>query len=291
MISKFTLKFCRNQLYIFLSISVLVFLPFYINRTIVLTSHKRLSPEKMENPTKPDCKIPPLETVDDFFQYGKKEKYNCKNLKRIGRNGDGSKYICLDKPFEIVPNNCVVLSFGINNEWSFDNAISNLGCTVYSFDPTMGKEDFDLTPNIHFYNLGISNFKREMEINSKLGKVDRYENILSMLNLIDKKIDYLKMDVEGSEIDFLEDVLNNSIHLLENVKQIGMEIHPLTPPEKDDEETMKTSRFYKLWRYMHQLECNGFELLRFDPNLVSVNVYTFKNRIESQCYEVVWVKK
>ncbi|RXG54160.1 hypothetical protein Avbf_16304 [Armadillidium vulgare] len=64
-------------------------------------------------------------------------------------------------------------------------------------------------------------------------QVDRYESILSMLNLIDKKIDYLKMDVEGSEIDFLEDVLNNSVHLLNNVKQIGMEIHPLTPPETE----------------------------------------------------------
>ncbi|KAL7641177.1 UNVERIFIED_CONTAM: hypothetical protein RMT77_008315 [Armadillidium vulgare] len=142
---------------------------------------------------------------------------------------------------------------------------------------------------VNFYELGISNYKGKMNIaKDKFGKVDRYENILSMLNLLEKKIDYLKMDIEGSEFEFFDDVLNNSIHLLENVKQIGMEIHTSRP---DKNMTLNESSFNKLWIYMHELECVGFDLVRFDPNLYPINIYQFKKRDVSLCYETVWVKK
>lgn len=60
--------------------------------------------------------------------------------------------------------------------------------------------------------------------------MDRYENILKKLALSEKEIDYLKIDIEGSEINFFNDVIKNSPHLLQRVKQIGMEIHPSYPP-------------------------------------------------------------
>ena len=43
---------------------------------------------------------------------------------------DGDRWICLDEKLDIQPNKCVVLSFGINNEWSFDDDIEKLGCMV-----------------------------------------------------------------------------------------------------------------------------------------------------------------
>ena len=59
-----------------------------------------------------------------------------------------------------------------------------------------------------------------------LFQVDRYENILKKLNLIEKNIDYLKIDIEGSELDFFFDVFTRSPNVMKNIKQIGMEIHP-----------------------------------------------------------------
>ncbi|KAL7642977.1 UNVERIFIED_CONTAM: hypothetical protein RMT77_006266 [Armadillidium vulgare] len=242
-----------------------------------------------------ECEIPPLTDLEDFFDYGKRKKYQCQNLKEIGgnkRRNDGSKFVCFDEQFQIIRNDCIVLSFGISNEWSFDDGMYKLGCTVYAFDPTMGKEDFDRKPQIHFYNLGLSNFKGMKKLTRRKAKfkVDRYENILLKLNLTEKKIDYLKIDIEGSEMDFFDDVFTNSSHLLKNVKQIGVEIHSGRIPKGDiNEETIKNGSFDRLWREMHQLECNNFQLLHYEQNRVKGNHFKFRNRTESTCYEIVWV--
>lgn len=51
---------------------------------------------------------------------------------------DGNKYVCLDKLHKDVLNNqCLIYSFGIANDWSFEEAMAQLGCTVRAFDPTI----------------------------------------------------------------------------------------------------------------------------------------------------------
>ena len=50
-----------------------------------------------------------------------------------GKLSDGDKMVCLDDSLNITPGDCVVLSFGINNEWSFDDAMDKFGCLVRQF--------------------------------------------------------------------------------------------------------------------------------------------------------------
>lgn len=57
-------------------------------------------------------------------------------------------------------------------------------------------------------------------------QVNRYESIIYRLGLQDKLIDYVKMDIEGQEIEFLRDVLDTSFYLMRKIKQLGIEIHP-----------------------------------------------------------------
>lgn len=56
-------------------------------------------------------------------------------------------------------------------------------------------------------------------------QVDRFENLVKQVGESNNVIDYIKLDVELSEIDFLQDMIFNSPHVLHRVKQIAMEVH------------------------------------------------------------------
>jgi hypothetical protein len=51
---------------------------------------------------------------------------------------DGNKYVCLDHFYKDVKNgNCLIYSFGIAGDWTFEEAMAELGCTIRAFDPTI----------------------------------------------------------------------------------------------------------------------------------------------------------
>ena len=49
---------------------------------------------------------------------------------------DGDKFICMDR---IIANNtpCIIYSFGINHEWSFEDYMDDEGCSIFAFDHTI----------------------------------------------------------------------------------------------------------------------------------------------------------
>ena len=57
---------------------------------------------------------------------------NLKNGTRIiGGATDGEKFICLDNLIhDIKKEECLVYSFGIANDWTFEESMASLGCTV-----------------------------------------------------------------------------------------------------------------------------------------------------------------
>ncbi len=73
---------------------------------------------------------------------------------------DGHKYVCLDKLYVDVKNkNCLIYSFGIANDWTFEAAMADLGCTVHAFDPTVDGENKPETDLVR-KNLFPGNSKR-----------------------------------------------------------------------------------------------------------------------------------
>ncbi len=55
---------------------------------------------------------------------------------------DGNKYVCLDDFYgNVKDGNCLIYSFGVAGDWTFEEAMAGLGCTVRAFDPTIdGKQ-------------------------------------------------------------------------------------------------------------------------------------------------------
>ena len=90
----------------------------------------------------------------------------CKEMKKFGghystkcKYTDGAKFVCMDDLLVDIQNNeCLIYSFGIDKDWTFEDAMSSFGCKVYAHDPTVDfpkqrdKNTFfkklDLLPNL-----------------------------------------------------------------------------------------------------------------------------------------------
>ncbi|XP_002735345.3 uncharacterized protein LOC100367015, partial [Saccoglossus kowalevskii] len=80
-------------------------------------------------------------------------EYNCKDNRRMGNANDGGWNVCMD--VNIDPKKCITYSVGVGHDWSFDNAMSEYGCNVYTFDPTIGMDDHKHAEKVWFYNMGL----------------------------------------------------------------------------------------------------------------------------------------
>ena len=129
---------------------------------------------------------------------------------------DGRKPVCLD----LLQPNCSVLSFGVNHDFSFEEAMEDLGCAVHAFDPTMGVESYRRSRGIHFHSLGIGPSDTEFGgfPVASLGSIARRTRLQRGV------VDYLKLDVETSEWEALHQQLTTAGDLL-RVKQLNVEFH------------------------------------------------------------------
>ena len=131
---------------------------------------------------------------------------------------DGHYAVCLD-PIHVAPrpdDRCIVYSFGIKNEWSFDDAMEKYGCTVYAFDPAMNNS-IQRGQRIHFRNLALNDVDQG-EQNRTLSTI--YEAFGHRKD--DVVIDYIKIDIEGDEWRIIPKMMDL---VIDRVKQLAIEIH------------------------------------------------------------------
>lgn len=183
---------------------------------------------------------------------------------------------------DLLHENSIVYSFGIGEDVSFDNAvIENHNCHVFGFDPTPKSINWvnkqKLPDKFHFYNYGISNKSGSLDFYlpkkneyvsgsliahknvDSINKVRvRMKSIKDIMNeLGHTKIDVLKMDIEGSEYDVIEDILSAHIP----ISQILIEFH---------------ERFYNdgksmTKRSVHQLSQNRFEIFAVSDSFEEIS--------------------
>ncbi|XP_045136134.1 uncharacterized protein LOC123519048 isoform X2 [Portunus trituberculatus] len=220
------------------------------------------------NNTTLQCRVPGLQSIEQYRAYLHNTEITCKNLRPFGGKPPapeaGMKMVCLDDKFIIKPGSCVVFSFGVGNEWSFEDEFDKFGCKVYAYDPTMNKKDHQRSPNVKFFATGIGSFRGTMNVGMgkkwSMQKVDRFENLVLQAGEDGREIDYVKLDVELSEIDFLQDMLFNSPHVLARIKQIAMEVHDGYFKE-DKSDFSQTSRQQVFWPYFMLMRCARFKLI------------------------------
>ncbi|XP_047738289.1 uncharacterized protein LOC125178492 [Hyalella azteca] len=157
----------------------------------------------------------------------------CRKLVEVGGkscNGgeDGMKLLCLDADVALDNKRCVVYSFGIQNDISFDKQIAKYGCRVFMMDPTLPEGSYDwVDGRLTFLPIGLG--------------------------------DKNEIDIEMDEWRSLEYILDNN--LLVGVQQLMVEFHFFIP----DSSAHRVVEFYKQrWLFLERLEDHGFLRVRYD---------------------------
>ena len=138
----------------------------------------------------------------------------------IGRNGHT---ICGPK----LQPPCTFISFGINDDPSFDVDLGKWGCRGFSGDPTVHHPS-KLHPSVTFHNIGATMLQdNEERLINKGGTEDwwmtSFPKLRYFLGL--EKIDILKIDCEGCEVALARDMLREDPTFLHHVDQISIETH------------------------------------------------------------------
>ncbi|KAG7155619.1 Methyltransferase-like protein 24-like 8 [Homarus americanus] len=162
----------------------------------------------------------------------------CKRLVRVGGRSclgayDGSKLVCFDADVRLQPLRCLIYSFGVGNDFSFDERMQDFGCEVHSFDHDQDHENYDyrVGPFVFFHKarIGINNgYISYCERNSSLCEFPlRYQTMADIRRSLGhdtRRVNYLKMDIEGQEWKVIRQVLLHT-HVLDTVSQLSLEVH------------------------------------------------------------------
>ncbi|BFZ00525.1 hypothetical protein BsWGS_03564 [Bradybaena similaris] len=201
----------------------------------------------------------------------------CRRKLRMGNMGDGGWEICDDPDVRPRPP-CIIYSFGINYDFSFDDDASNVyGCHVYSFDPSMKKfeDHVERSKLVHFYKIGLSDSSTTTQDKWKMKTL---ADIRTMLGHDNVTIDVIKMDIEWSEWPAIPEMIRSG--QLKSVRQLMVEYH-----------LVGTSRRYMLPRLqtIQAVERAGFKKYYVHKNPACVTRISGFPVARTMCYEVHYV--
>ncbi|XP_062568165.1 probable methyltransferase-like protein 24 isoform X2 [Saccostrea cucullata] len=174
--------------------------------------------------------LPPKEVMQKMDQGALGDLYHkyinslqifCRKVIRLGKLDDGGWDFCDDYRFR-PRNNCLVYSYGIQFDFSFDDAIvKKYNCEVHSFDPSMRVGDHKHGKNVFFHATGLSG-----DNNPSRGtgwKMRTLQKQREELGHAKRPMDVLKVDVEEWEWSALPDMISSGA--LNDVRQFAIELH------------------------------------------------------------------
>ncbi|XP_070209739.1 probable methyltransferase-like protein 24 [Littorina saxatilis] len=211
-----------------------------------------------------------------YHSYLDNNDIRCHRKLRMGQVGDCGWEVCDD--FEWRPiRPCIIYSFGINYEFSFDDDAAKIyGCVVYSFDPSMSRQPtYRRSDRVMFYRLGIGGTTQTKRNGWTLHSLSSFRH---MLNHTDKVIDVLKMDVEEAEWSSLINMIQE--RQLDNVRQLLVEYHMTG----DNEKTLR----HRL-SVIRDVERAGFKKFYVTKNAACARPAIGIPIKRTSCYEVHYV--
>lgn len=191
------------------------------------------------------------------------ESENIFKKKRLGRNYDGGYTInLLNKKYDLL------LSCGISDDISFETSFNKIypNCKIEAFDGTIRR----LPEKVDFINFNRKNIGKD---NTK--KTDNLINYLKNNENI-----FLKMDIEGSEYEWLSIVPEE---LLNKIDQLVMEIHYLCNDDNKWKLLEKLNKTHYL-THIHGNNCrpnlarNIIYIHPYNENKIIIDISKFKDK-------------
>ncbi|XP_059152308.1 uncharacterized protein LOC131938318 [Physella acuta] len=210
-------------------------------------------------------------------------RYTCKQRVAYGNWG-----VCQDVPYS-VNRSCLVYSFGINNDFSFDDAMVDQGCEVHSFDPSMNQSDHKRGRNNTFHNLGLSNTNTDAFLprrdgyvqDNQVWRIRTLKAIKQMLGHDQRVIDVLKIDVEGHEWTVIDNLIETD--MFRYVRQFLLEFHLFSDwPLKQD--------YVNLYKIYTRLREMGFREFSVGPHPKTLTLDHFNNQGDSEFVNVFFTQ-
>ncbi|PVD30453.1 hypothetical protein C0Q70_09719 [Pomacea canaliculata] len=204
----------------------------------------------------------------------KGEEYKCWNLRNMG-----NWPVCFDSDYQPKAP-CLVYSFGINNDFRFDDAMAAEGCEVFSFDPSMGVGDHEHAKHVTFRALGLSDHDSDTYQPNVDGyvndivtwKVRTLKSIRKMLGHENRALDVLKMDIETYEWAVVKNLQDDG--QLSSVRQLALEWH-IFPTEPF------RNHFSTMYQTMLDLKKIGFRQFYMSPWNRIHNIYYFNSQADN----------
>ncbi|KAK1974134.1 methyltransferase domain-containing protein [Colletotrichum cereale] len=196
--------------------------------------------------------------------------YNCPwDLERIGRMGDGGKWVCGMSRYEKYPKDreCIIYSFGVRDESSFEQEmLSRTNCVVWAYDFSVVDFGEQLEPSnrdrAHFKQVGIAGKTDEQ-------KTPPFYSIADLMKMNGHTyIDILKMDIEVAEFEALDGLHRDFSGAGDElpIGQLMVEIHLYSNRDM-------TSRVFLDW--WERLESRGLRATWTEPNLLAVTLAAY----------------
>lgn len=206
-----------------------------------------------------------------WFQSHYEPEFACRFEQRVGRLGDGGKWIC-DPNRISQKKDCLVYSVGSNNDFSFEREVKRVigdHCDIHTFDPADYSEAAkEVGSNYHQW--GISN----------IGSIDRKGRVMKTLHETAKElghlgrtIDVFKIDCEGCELDSFETWVDSATVGI-SLQQVLVEIHAKGKQDGRMNQRVVQPETTNFFQGMHK---HGYVIYHKEPN---IHYWSFGNCVE-----------
>uniref|UniRef100_A0A7E4VDF1 Methyltranfer_dom domain-containing protein n=1 Tax=Panagrellus redivivus TaxID=6233 RepID=A0A7E4VDF1_PANRE len=189
-----------------------------------------------------------LSTGSDEFHNVLAEEILCPNLFRVGRIGDGGKWMCGPQFIPDWDRKCVIYCFGISTDPSFETEINNVTqgkCDIVAVDTKRYTY-----PTEQLAAIGAQYIETRISPTTT-------DNSITVTDLMKKMnhdhIDVLKMDIEGSEYAIASEIFSL------NICQMMVELHH---PGRD---------YTKFIRWLKRASAAGYYLIHHEVNIKSLS--------------------